>query len=434
MAFWDCLIILLLILLNGFFAMAELAVVSSRPGRLKQMAEAGRRGAAAALRLAEQPGRFLSTVQIGITLIGILAGALSGATLAESLGDWLAAICPTIPVQSASLALGLVVAVITYLSLIIGELVPKHLALRDPERLAAAVALPMEAVAWIGSPLVGLLDQSTRIVLRLLGVSAMPRRRITDEEIKTLLIEAAAAGVMEHAEQAMISGVMRLADRPVRAIMTPRTAIVWLNLREAPEVLLRTVRESGYSRFPAGCGTIDEIQSVVLAKDLLNGYLNGQALDFGALAREAPVVHESTRTLQVLEVLKHSAVRLALVRDEYGGLEGIVTLTDLMEAIVGDLAEPQAATEPEIVQRDDGSWLMEGSLPLDQLQEVLNLREIPVDNGYYTLAGLALAQLGEVPVTGQWFIRDGYRFEIVDMDGQRIDKLLVSRELVEPVI
>ena len=197
---------------------------------------------------------------------------------------------------------------------------------------------------------------------------------------------------------------------------------------------LRTVRESGYSRFPAGCGTIDEIQSVVHAKDLLNGYLNGQVLDFSALSREAPVVHESARTLQVLEVLKHSPVRLALVRDEYGGLEGMVTLADLMKAIIGDLVEPQAATEPEIVQRDDGSWLMDGSLPLDELQEVLNLREIPVDNGYYTLAGLALAQLGEVPVTGQWFIRDGYRFEIVDMDGQRIDKLLVSREPVEPTI
>ena len=434
MAFWDCLIILLLILLNGFFAMAELAIVSSRPARLKQMAQAGRRGAAAALRLAEQPGRFLSTVQIGITLIGIFAGALSGATLAESLGAWLAVTFPPIAAQSSGLALGLMVAVITYLSLIIGELVPKHLALRDPERLAAAVALPMEALAWIGSPLVGLLDRSTRAVLRWLGLSAIPSRRVTDEEIKALLVEAAAAGVVERAEQAMISGVMRLADRSVRAIMTPRIAIVWLNLREAPEVLLRTVRESGYSRFPAGCGTIDEIQSVVHAKDLLNGYLNGQVLDFSALSREAPVVHESARTLQVLEVLKHSPVRLALVRDEYGGLEGMVTLADLMKAIIGDLVEPQAATEPEIVQRDDGSWLMDGSLPLDELQEVLNLREIPVDNGYYTLAGLALAQLGEVPVTGQWFIRDGYRFEIVDMDGQRIDKLLVSREPVEPTI
>lgn len=434
MAFWECLIVLLLIALNGFFAMAELAVASSRPVRLKQMAQAGQRGAAAALRLAEQPGRFLSTVQIGITLIGIFAGALSGATLAESLGAWLAVTFPSIAAQSAGLALGLVVAVITYLSLIIGELVPKHLALRDPERLAAAVALPMEALAWIGSPLVGLLDRSTRAVLRLLGLSVIPSCRITDEEIKTLLAEAATAGVVEYAEQAMMSGVMRLADRSVRAIMTPRTAIVWLNLREAPEVLLRTVRESGYSRFPVGCGTIDEIQSVVHAKDLLNGYLNGQALDFSALSREAPVVHESARTLQVLEVLKHSPVRLALVRDEYGGLEGMVTLADLMKAIIGDLVEPQAATEPEIVQRDDGSWLIDGGLPLDELQDVLNLREIPVDNGYYTLAGLALAQLGEVPVTGQWFIRDGYRFEIVDMDGQRIDKLLVSRELVEPTI
>ncbi|MDS4029707.1 MAG: hemolysin family protein [Candidatus Contendobacter sp.] len=428
MAISEALIILLLIALNGFFAMAELAVVSARKTRLRRMAEAGQRGAAMALRLAEQPGRFLSTVQIGITLIGILAGAFGGATLAQPLGAWLAATFPAIAAHSASLALGLVVASITYLSLIIGELAPKHLALRDPERLAAAAAWPLWIMAWIGSPLVWLLDFSTRAVLRLLGGSSIPKQRVTDEEIKALLAEAAAAGVVEQAEQAMISGVMRLADRPVGAVMTHRPAIVWLDLDDPPAVLLNTIRAHRFPRFPAGRGAIDEVQGVIRAKDVLDSYLAGREPDFDALLQEAPVVHESTDALQVLDVLKQSPARLALVRDEYGGLEGLVTLTDLMEAIVGALAEPRATAEPPVVRREDGSWLVDGGLPLDQLWELLNPREIPAENGYYTLAGLVLARLGEVPVTGQWFAWGGYRFEVVDMDGQRIDKVLVSRK------
>ncbi|MDG4549101.1 MAG: hemolysin family protein [Candidatus Contendobacter sp.] len=428
MALGEALIILLLIALNGFFAMAELAVVSARKGRLRQMAEAGQRGAATALRLAEQPGRFLSTVQIGITLIGILAGAFGGATLAQPLGVWLAAAFPAIAAHSASLALGLVVATITYLSLIVGELAPKHLALRDPERLAAAAAWPLWVMAWIGSPLVWLLDLSTRAVLRLLGGSSIPKQRVTDEEIKALLTEAAAAGVVERAEQAMISGVMRLADRPVGAVMTPRPAIVWLDLDDSPVVLLNTIRAHRFPRFPAGRGAIDEVQGVIRAKDVLDCYLAGREPDFDALLQDTPVVHESTDALQVLDVLKQSPARLALVRDEYGGLEGLVTLTDLMEAIVGALAEPRATAEPPVVRREDGSWLVDGGLPLDQLWELLNPREIPPENGYYTLAGLVLARLGEVPVTGQWFVWGDYQFEVVDMDGPRIDKVLVSRK------
>jgi putative hemolysin len=426
MVIWEPLIILLLIVLNGFFAMAELAVVSSRTARLRQMAESGRRGALTALRLAENPGRFLSTVQIGITLIGIFAGAFGGATLAEELDVWLATTFPNLVPHSAQLALGLVVASITYLSLIVGELVPKHLALRDPERLAATVAWPMRTMAWLGSPLVWLLDRSTRTVLWVFGLSSTPRQRITDEEIKALIAEAAAAGVVERAEQAMISGVMRLADRPVGAVMTPRTEIVWLDLDDPPELLLQAIHGGRYSRLPAGRGAIDEVQGVVRAKDLLDCYLAGQEPDFDALLREVPVVHETTRTLQALELLKHSSARLALVRDEYGGLEGLVTLTDLMEAIVGDLEEPPVAEEPAVVQRADGSWLIDGGLPLDELRELLNLREISAEQGYYTLAGLVLARLGEVPATGQWFDWGGYRFEVVDMDGQRIDKVLVS--------
>ncbi|MDS4041469.1 MAG: hemolysin family protein [Candidatus Competibacter sp.] len=432
MALSEALIVLLLILLNGFFAMAELAVVSSRKARLRQMADAGQWGAATALRLAENPGRFLSTVQIGITLIGIFAGAFGGATLAEELDVWLATTFPPLIPHSSQLALGLVVASMTYLSLIVGELVPKHLALRDPERLAAAVAWPMGVMASIGAPLVWLLDCSTHAVLRLLGMSSASKQRITDEEIKALLAEAAATGVVERAEQAMISGVMRLADRPVGAVMTPRTAIVWLDLDDPPAVLLNAIRTSRFSRFPVGRGAIDEIQGVVRAKDLLDGYLAGQAPNFGALLREAPVVHESTHALRVLDLIKQSPARLALVRDEYGGLEGLVTLTDLMEAIVGDLAEPREPAEPLVVRREDGSWLIDGALPADELRDLLSLRGIPVEGDYYTLAGLVLARLGEVPATGQWFDWGGYRFEVVDMDGQRIDKVLVSPKSAAP--
>ena len=432
MVIGEILIILLLIILNGFFAMAELAVVSSRKARLRQLAEAGQRGAAAALRLAEQPGRFLSTVQIGITLIGIFAGAFGGATLAQPLEKWLAATVPAIAHLSGELALILVVASITYLSLIIGELVPKHLALRDPERLAAAVALPMQVVAWLGSPLAWLLDRSTHAVLRLFGLHSISSHRITDEEIRTLIAEAAATGVVERAEQTMICGVMRLADRPVAAVMTPRRDIVWLDLDQPPSVLLQTIRHSGYSRFPMGRGTIDDVQGVVLAKDVLHRHLDGKDLNMTTLAREAPAVHKNAGALHVLNLLKHLPARLALIRDEYGGLEGMVTLTDLMEAIVGDLEDNSAGQEPEIIPRQDGSWLIDGGLPADKLKELLNLRELPGDDDYYTLAGLVLAQLGEVPTAGQGFDWGGWRFEVVDMDGQRIDKVLVSPEPTSP--
>ena len=430
MAAWEALLVLLLIVLNGFFAMAELAVVSARKPRLRQMANAGQSGAATALRLAESPGRFLSTVQIGITLIGIFAGAFGGATLARALAIWLAITFPALAPHSGELALGLVVAAITYLSLIIGELAPKHLALRDPERLAAAVAWPMRVMAWIGSPLVWLLDLSTRAVLWVFGISSSPRQRITDEEIKALIAEAAAAGVVERAEQAMIAGVMRLADRPVGAVMTPRTKIAWLDLDDPPEQLQRVLQGGRHSRFPAGRGAIDKVWGVVQAKDVLDCYLAGRKPDFSALLQEVPVVHETTRTLQALELLKHSSARLALVRDEYGGLEGLVTLTDLMEAIVGDLEEPAGAKEPAVIQRADGSWLIDGSLPADELRDLLKLRGMPVEGDrYYTLAGLVLARLGEVPKTGQRFDWGGYRFEVVDMDGRRIDKVLVSPEM-----
>ncbi len=420
----ELVIVILLIILNGFFAMSELAVVSIRKARLQPLADEGHRGARAALTLSAEPGRFLSTVQIGITLIGIFAGAYSGATLAQGLGDWLRRF-PAVAEFANGLALGLVVAGISYLSLIIGELAPKHLALRNPERIAAAVARPMMMLAWLASPLVWLLDASTRLVLRLLGSASASASQITDEEIKTLLAEATKAGVVAQAEQAMITGVMRLADRPVRMIMTPRPDIIWLDLDNDPTENLQLLRESRYSRFPVGRGDIDEAFGVIQTKDLLVASLEGKGLDLEGVLREPVIVPDTVGALKVLELLKQSALKMALVVDEYGNLKGLVTATDILESIVGEMAREDDKTAPEITQREDGSWLVDGSLPVDELKELLGLRGLPHEKDFHTVAGLLLNHFTEIPKAGDHFDLAGYRFEVMDMDGFRIDKILI---------
>jgi putative hemolysin len=422
----ELLIIVLLIVVNGFFAMSELAVVSARRARLQMLAEDGHPGAKVALQLAAEPGRFLSSVQVGITLIGILAGAFGGATLAQELEHYLGTV-PKLAPYANVLALGVVVVGIAYLSLILGELVPKQLALRNAERIAVIVARPMRGLAWLMAPLVYLLDISARAGLWLLGGQGGTPQIVTDEEIKTLVAEATEAGVVAHAEQAMIVSVMRLADRPVQAIMTPRPDIVWLDLDDSAEQLRHLLRESGYSRFLVGRGQIDEVLGVVQARDLLNQWLEGRPLDVAAALREAPVVHGNLGALRVLEILKQSPLAMALVVDEYGGLEGLVTVTDILEAIVGELAEHDTDSEPEIIQREDGSWLVDGSVAIDQIKELLNLRELPEEGEFHTLAGLVLQQLGHLPIASEHFAWGGYRFEVVDMDGRRIDKVLIGR-------
>jgi putative hemolysin len=425
---FETIIILSLILLNGFFSMAELAVISSRRARLQAMAEEGSRGARAALALADDSSRFLSAVQIGITLIGILAGAFGGATLAVDLAEvlvrweWLAPYAP-------EAALGLVVAVITLLSLVIGELVPKQLALNNAERIASWVAIPMVGVARVAAPAVHLLDASTRAVLRLFA-TAQPEPTVTEDEIKMLISEATAAGVVEHAERAMISGVMRLGDLPVQALMTPRPDIKWIDLDDDRETNLRRLRESRHSRFPVARGELDELVGVLQAKDLLDACLDGKAIDL-AEVREALVVPEGADALQLLELLKRNPMHLALVVDEYGSVQGLVTATDLMEAIVGGLAEEGVGGEAEVTLRDDGSWLMDGSLGVTELKEILGLKALPDEGDYHTLAGFMLTQLAHVPSPGEHVEWMGTRFEVVDMDGHRIDKVLVSR-LPEP--
>ena len=426
MIFIDLLVVLFLTILNGFFAMSELAVVNARRARLQVLADDGSRGAKAALDLASDPGRFLSSVQIGITLIGILAGASSGARLAAALDLQLARI-PGIAAVSGPLSLAIVVAGITFLSIIIGEIVPKQLALRNAETVAASVSRPMKLVARFAAPLISLLDSTSTAVLRLLGVRSDQEQKVTDEEIKSLISEAMEAGVVEHAEQQMIAGVMRLGDRPIRALMTPRPEVVWLDITDPPDEIGKKLRETGYSRFPVCNGDLDDVIGIVQAKDLLDQALNGRKFDIRAAARDAPVVLDAAKALQVLEVLKQSPLHMAIVVDEYGTVEGLVTAGDILGSIVGVLAEHGEAGEWQAHQRDDGSWLIDGGMPADQVRDMFGIKNISSEGDYHTLAGFVLNHTGRIPSPGDSFEWQGYRFEVIDMDGRRIDKVLLTR-------
>jgi putative hemolysin len=382
-------------------------------------------GSRRALALATGPGRFLSTVQIGITLVGVLSGAFSGATLGLRLAEWFVDLGLPITVAE-TVGVGLVVAVITYFSLVIGELVPKQIALRDPEKIAVWVAPAMTAMARIASPIVTFLDASGRAVLRALGYKAHPEHRVTDEEIRTLMAEAETAGVLEPGERAMIAGVMRLGDRPVRAIMTPRREVDMVDLTADPDDIRRTIVESIHSRLPAHAGTPQEMLGVVQAKDLLDAYLRGEHPDIRAQVRPAPNVPDTADALDVLDAVKGSPVHMALVHDEYGQFEGVVTNADILEAIAGAFRTDAGSVEPEAVQRDDGSWLISGGMAADEMADRLSIA-LPPRRSYHTAAGFVLSQLGHLPEIGESFDSQGWRFEVVDLDGRRIDKILASR-------
>jgi putative hemolysin len=426
MPIWEIVLVLFLILLNGFFAMSELAVVSSRRARLEHLAEEGSRGAKAALKLIDHPTRFLSTVQIGITLVGIFAGAYSGATLAEPLAAWLATI-PTVGSWAYPLSVGIVVAVITYLSLIIGELVPKRIALNNAERIAAFVAPPMTVISRIGAPLVGLLQISTEALLRLLGVPQTPESTVTEEEVKRLIAEGTQTGVFEAAERDMINGVLRLADRSVRNVMTPRAEVIWLDLDDDLENIQAEINASGHSRYPAARETLDEFEGIVHSKDLLDQMMRTGKMDLSAALRPPLVVHEGTPILRLLELFRQTPVHMAMVVDEYGTVQGIVTPTDILTSIAGELPETEGENqEDEAVQREDGSWLMDGRIDIDRAERLLGRKDMRGDSDYVTLAGFVLDKLGHIPTTGESFVWEGLRFEVVDMDGRRIDRILVT--------
>jgi putative hemolysin len=420
-------VVVVLICVNGLLAMSELAVVSSRPGRLKAMAERGHSGAATAVRLAANPGRFLSTVQIGITLVGVLSGAFSGATLGLRLTGWLAE--AGVPAGMAgTLGVGSVVAAITYASLIIGELVPKQIALRNPEGVACRVAPAMRGLSVVAAPLVWLLDVSGRAVLRLLGQTDDGGTKVTDEEIASLIAEAESHGVVESDERKMIAGVMRLADRSVRAIMTPRTEVEWIDLEASKTEIRKRLVEAGHSMLPAANGSVDQMVGVVRTREALAAMAGRQAFDIEALVLTAPIVHENADALDVLATLKEAEVPMALVHDEYGDFEGVVTPADILETIVGVFKSDVDEDGEAAVERDDGSWLLAGYMPIDEMAETLGI-PLPERRDYETLAGFVLSHMHHLPQVGEHVDVSGWRFEVMDLDGRRIDKVLASRAI-----
>jgi putative hemolysin len=425
MLYVELTIIIALILINGLLAMAELAVVSSRRARLQSLVERDVVGSRRALALASDPGRFLSTVQIGITLVGVLSGAFSGATLGLRFAEWGASL--GMPAALAEVfGVGLVVAVITYFSLIIGELVPKQIALRDPESIAIKVAPAMTVMAKIASPLVSFLDVSGRTALRTLGYHPQTEQRVTDEEIRTLISEAESAGVIEPEERAMIAGVMRLGDRRVRAVMTPRREVELVDLSDDPAEIRKRITESVHSRLPVHEGNPEQILGVVQAKDLLDAYLRGERPDVRDRVRSAPIIPDTADALDVVDIIKRSPIHIALIHDEYGHFEGIITNADILEAIVGEFRTNEEPSQPDAVQRHDGSWLISGRMPADEMAERLFI-SIPQQRAYHSAAGFVLNQLGHLPDVGESVDALGWRFEVVDLDGRRIDKILARR-------
>ncbi len=424
MLYIELAIVLLLIAINGFLAMSELAIVSARRSRLQSMASEGNRGAQAALTLLGNPGRFLSSVQIGITLVGILAGVFSGATLAERFAAYLKELGMA-ATAADTVAFASVVIMVTYFSLIVGELVPKQIALRRPNRIAAAIAPAMKAVAQITSPAVWLLDASARLCLRAFKASSPAKSSVTEEEIKTLVAEAESAGVVEPEERSMIARVMRLGDKTARTIMTPRHEVEWLDLGETEQAMRETLLRAPHSRLPAARGSLDDVVGTIQARRILNELLAGHALDLAKCVDDAPHVSEHMSALNVIDALRESPARMVFVYDEYGHFEGIVTDGDILRAIAGGLVE-QVDDRPEAMQRADGSWLIDGAMSVDEAADTLNL-VLPQEHVYQTLAGLVLHELQHVPDAGDAVDYNGWRFEIMDMDGRRIDKLLATR-------
>ncbi|HEX8532630.1 MAG TPA: hemolysin family protein [Allosphingosinicella sp.] len=418
---FDVAVIALLIALNGVFAMSELAIVSAREARLKAMAKGGSKGAQTALDLAADPGRFLSAVQIGITLIGILAGAYSGASLGGPVGQRLMLV--GVPAQYAqTLGFALVIVVTTYASLVIGELVPKQIALRAPERLASVLALPMLWLARATAPFVWLLDRTSALVFRLLRLQRETQNRVTAEELHIVVAEAHHAGVIEESERAIISGVVRLADRPTREIMTPRTDVDWIDIDADGEAIREKLIETPHSRLPVAEGSVDKLVGVVQSRDIVKAFVEGRPLNLRTLMREAPVVPDQMDAMDALLVLRGAEVPMAFVHDEYGHFDGLVTPADLLAALAGTFASNPDA-DPPLVEREDGSWLVSGSLSADALTDQLGI-SLPEERDYSTVAGFALSVLKHLPETGEHFAFADWRFEVVDMDGRKIDKLI----------
>ena len=422
---FELLVVGFLILLNGIFALSELAVVSARKARLEMLLDRGVAGASAAIALSENPGKFLSTVQIGITLVGIVAGAFSGATLGSRMGVFLAGVGVRADIADVA-GYALVIGIITYLSVIIGELVPKHLALKNPERIACFIARPMNVLSLVAAPAVWTLDASTRGVFRLLGISTASESAITDEEILTIVAEAGNTGVIEEAERSMISGVIRLGDRSVRAVMTPRTEVEMVDIGEDAVSLKRKLIAASHSCLPAFDGDRDNVVGVVMLRDMIEPMLASSAVVIRDHVRHAPIIPDTMDALAALKVLRNADVPMALVHDEYGHFEGLLTPGDILDAIAGAFRSDEDQSENEAVRREDGSWLLAGWMPADEMAELLGL-DLPEHRHYETVAGFVIDHFERIPATGEAIVIENWQFEVVDLDHRRVDKVLATR-------
>jgi putative hemolysin len=423
----EVLIIFVLLLINAFFAMSELAIVSASKPLLRQKAKQGDARAARALGLAEDSGNFLSTVQVGITLVGILAGTYGGASITEKLGPILDQY-PVIEPYGHVFAGALVVALITYFSVIVGELIPKQLALRNAETIAMIVAGPMSLLSKVTAPVVYLFETSARLLLRLLGINAADSEEVTEAEVHAVLAEGAESGVFEKSEHEMLRRIISLADRSVKSIMTHRTEIVALDIRDSLDDVIAVVKEAGHSRYPVTDGGTDSVIGAVRAKDILKATLTPKNFHMKNYVQDIPTIPEMTNCLKAFEIFKASNIHMAVIVDEYGSTEGIVTSSDLLEAIIGILpSNYDDVDDIQIRERDDGSWLIDGRTPIHEMRLTFGLDDLSAENGYETFAGFIVQELRKTPTEGDKFDRYGYTFEIIDMDGRRIDKILMSR-------
>jgi putative hemolysin len=420
-------IILLLILLNGFFSMAEMAVISARKARLQQAANNGREGARIALELKQDAGRFLSTVQIGITAINVLASVLGGATIANIVDRWLIELGGWSARNATAISFLAVVAIISYLTLIFGELVPKRIALSRPEAIASRLSRILRIASRTARPAEWLLERSSSLVLRLVPLRADETQAVTDEEIAIMLREGTALGLFERTESAIVQMALRLDDRPVNAVMTPRTQVEFLDLGDSEAASRRTIIESAHSRFPVVEGTPPQVLGIVEGKKLLAAALTGQAFDLRAVLRPPLYVPASVTALRALEIFKVSGAPMALVVDEYGELEGILTLHDILTSLVGEIASPEEPGDPSVLKRDDGSWLIDGMVPIDTVRDTIGLASLPGEGegDFHTLGGFIMARVNRIPKVGDKTAVAGYRFEVVVMDGRRVDRVLI---------
>lgn len=425
----EILIILLLVLINGILAMSEAALLASRKARLQQLANEGDQNAASTLDLLKSPNVFLSTIQIGITLIGVLAGAVGGATIAESLSASMINI-PYIGAYSESIALGIVVVTITILTIWLGELVPKRLGIHKPERIASVVVGPMLFISRLFSPLVRLMSNGTDLVLTLFGIKPTNEPPITEEELQVLIDQGTRAGVFEEAEQDMVEGVFSLGETRVYSVMTPRTEIVWLDVNDTTEEILEKIGNSPYSRFPVRQDSLETIVGIVKSRDLLVTTLSNKEISLKELAKPPHFIPETMPASRALEVLKKNNAEMLLVVDEFGGLQGLLTIADILEEIVGEME----GDEPQATQRQDGSWLLDGMLEVDEFKEIFNLPPLPHEGEYETLSGFVMTSLGRVPQTSDHFEWNELRFEVMDMDGRRVDKVLVTTKQKNQVV